>query len=69
MKRFDYCQWGAKATAVRGEALPHAKLDAGKVKAIRENREGLTARQWGDRLGLHHRTIEKVRHFETWGHV
>jgi hypothetical protein len=55
--------------ALRGNQLPHARLDANQVRAIRENRNGWTARQWGKALGVHHRTIEKVRHYETWVHV
>lgn len=69
MSRFDYTQWGAKASAIRGTDLPHAKLNPDAVRAIRVNLEGLTARQWGERMNVHHRTIEKVRHYETWGHV
>ena len=69
MNRFEYTQWAARANAVRGAALPHSKLNDELVREIRENRPGLTARQWGERLGLHYRPIEKVRHFETWSHV
>jgi hypothetical protein len=69
MIRFDYALWGAKAIAMRGESLPHARLDADKVRAIRANVNGLTARQLGEQYGVHYRTIEKVRHNETWNHV
>lgn len=69
MTRFEYEQWGARATAVRGDDLPHAKLSPEIVRAIRSNPDGLTARQHADLLGVHYRTVEKVRHFETWGHV
>lgn len=69
MTRFEYEQWGAKACAVRGADLPHSKLDPDTVRAIRENHDNLTARQWAALLQVHYRTIEKVRHFETWGHV
>ena len=55
--------------AKRGEALPHSKLDADTVMAIRVNKLGLTAKQWANKLGLHYRTIEKVRYFESWRHV
>jgi hypothetical protein len=66
MTRFEYQQWGARAMAKRGNSLPHAKLDAAKVKAIRENRQGKTAKQLADEFGVHYRTIEKVRYMETW---
>lgn len=69
MTRHEYQLWGAKATAVRGEDLPHSKLDAQMVRVIRMNRRGLTAKQWGSLLGLHYRTIEKVRARESWAHV
>jgi hypothetical protein len=69
MKRFDYAQWGAKAAAKRGEQLTHAKLTEPMVQRIKENRHGKTARQLGQEFGVHHRTIEKIRCGETWGHV
>jgi hypothetical protein len=69
MKRHEYALWGAKALAVRGEALPHARLNADTVRTIRANPLGLTARELASRYGVHYRTIEKVRHYETWGHV
>ncbi len=69
MDRFEYVQWGAKAINPRGNRLPQARLNAEFVRAIRANREGLTARQLGERYGVHHRTIEKVRHYETWSHI
>ena len=47
---------------------PHRrpKLTESQVLEIRENRRGMTAKQLGAAYGVHHRTIEKVRHFETW---
>jgi hypothetical protein len=69
MTRFEYAQWGARAIAKRGTALPHARLDEDAVRAIRANVEGLTARQLAERFGVHFRTIEKVRACESWGHV
>lgn len=69
MTRFEYAQFGAKAIALRGNALPHAKLTAEKVRHIRENRQGKTARQLAEELGVHFRTVEKVRAYETWGHI
>jgi len=69
MDRFDYALWGAKAMAVRGESLPHSKLDADSVRVIRANADGLTARQLAAIHGVHYRTIEKVRHFQSWSHI
>lgn len=69
MTRDEYQRWGAKARAVRGEQLPHARLNAEAVRAIRENRRGLTAAQLAQQFGVHFRTVEKVRAYETWGHV
>lgn len=69
MDRFEYALWGAKAIAVRGESLPHARLNAESVRAIRANVEGMTARQIAARFGVHYRTVEKVRHGETWSHI
>lgn len=66
MTRFEYRQWGARAHAIRGEALPQARLTREKVAAIRENRRGKTARQLAEEFGVHFRTIEKVRAYETW---
>ncbi len=67
--RHEYTQWSAAASAKRGKELPQAKLDEDAVRSIRQNREGLTALELGMRFGVHVRTIEKVRRFETWGHV
>jgi hypothetical protein len=53
----------------RGVALPHAKLNDGLVREIRANREGWTAAQWAEHLGLHKRTIDSVRQFARWVHV
>lgn len=69
MSRFAYQQFGAKAGAVRGERLPHAKLTEDAVRAIRANVQGKTAKELAAQFGVHIRTIEKVRHFETWGHI
>lgn len=69
MTRDEYTRWGAKAHAARGNALPHAKLTPDRVRAIRSNPGGLTARQLAEEHGVHYRTIEKVRGYETWGHV
>lgn len=69
MTRFEYQQWGAKACAVRGEDLPQARLTAAKVRVIRAEQHSKTAKQQAAEFGVHFRTIEKVRSFETWGTV
>lgn len=69
MTRFEYQQFGARATAKRGIDLPHAKLDEATVKAIRTNRHGWTAKRWSEHLGLHKRTIDKVLDRRSWAHV
>lgn len=56
-------------TAKCGTELPHAKLDEEKVRAIRKNRNGWTAKRWAESLGVHIRTIDKVRDFRSWAHV
>lgn len=68
MNRSEYLQ-RAVEFASRGESRPNARLTAEKVRAIRQNRNGKTARQLADIYGVHYRTIEKVRHYETWAHV
>lgn len=47
-------------------AHPNAKLKPEQVSSIRQNRYGRTARQLADEYGVHFRTIEKIRAFETW---
>ena len=69
MTRDEYLSSGHWQSHKRGNDLPHARLNDELVREIRRNRHGLTARQWAVRLGLHYRTIEKVRHRETWNHV
>ena len=59
----------ARLYASRGTELPHAKLDEDRVREIRENRQGMTARQLAKQFGVHYRTVEKIRHGETWVHV
>lgn len=54
---------------LRGNDLPQSKLNASKVREIRANVRGLTARQLACVYGVHYRTIEKIRHYETWIHV
>lgn len=69
MNRIDYLNGGAHITAKRGNDLPHAKLNPETVGAIRANRFGWTAKQWAAHLGLHIRTIDKVRDRKSWSHV
>ena len=47
---------------------PHrpAKLTADQVRQIRINRNGQTAKQLATGYGVHWRTVEKIRAFETW---
>lgn len=53
----------------RGADRHNATLDADAVRHIRRNRLGLTLRALAALHGVHWRTIEKVRAFETWRHV
>ena len=69
MNRYEYTNGGALESARRGNDLPHARLTPDLVRDIRANRQGLTAQQWATAIGCHYRTIEKVRHYETWIHV
>lgn len=69
MTRAEYLAGAARLTARRGNQLPHAKLDAATVRAIRANPQGETARQQAERLGVHIRTIEAARSHKTWRHV
>jgi hypothetical protein len=68
MNRREYLQ-RAREFAARGNSLKQSRLDAGKVRYIRCNEKGMTAKALADMFGVHYRTIEKVRHFETWIHV
>ena len=68
MNRTEYLQT-ALFTARRGLDLPQSRLTPDLVREIRINRHGLTARDQAQKYGVHHRTIEKVRYFETWRHV
>lgn len=69
MTRHEYRLYGAKVLCKRGNDLPQAKLSPLLVRKIRENRRGLTAKQWAAELGVHYRTIENVRSRARWGHV
>tara|TARA_R110002110_G_scaffold415835_1_gene657196 strand:+ start:22383 stop:22541 length:159 start_codon:yes stop_codon:yes gene_type:complete len=50
-------------------SLRHRKLTPDKVRWIRRNRHGFTTKLQAALLGVHYRTVEKVRHRETWAHV
>jgi FixJ family two-component response regulator len=69
VNRFDYQQWAAKARAKRGNELPQARLTPEAVRAIRRNVQGKTAAQLAQEYGVHFRTVEKVRAYESWTHV
>ena len=69
MTRDEYILHGAAFTAKRGKDLPQDRLTEDEVRAIRINRHGRTARQWADDLGVHIRTIDKVRDGRSWAHI
>jgi predicted transcriptional regulator len=46
-----------------------AKLDADKVRWIRRNRHGFSCKLQAALLGVHYRTVQKVRYGETWCHI
>lgn len=68
MTRDEYI---AQAIAInpRGSDLPHSRLCPDRVRYIRRNPAGRTAKQLAAELGVHWRTIEKVRHYLTWRRV
>lgn len=68
MTRDEY-RLRAREMARRGTALPQAKLDASKVREIRENPSGLTRQARADRFGVHINTIDKVLTYRSWVHV
>jgi hypothetical protein len=53
----------------RGNQLPNAKLNPDLVRAIRENRRGMTDKQQSDLYDVHPNTIFRVRHYAAWRHV
>lgn len=69
MTRHEYQLWGAKAAAIRGEALPQSRLNIDSVRAIRRNVHGKTAKQLAAEYGVHIRTIDKVRDGRSWAGV
>lgn len=66
MSREEYLEQ-AHYNAPRGNELPHAKLNPSLVREIRSSNE--PRKSIASRLGVHYRTIEKVRQWETWIHV
>lgn len=68
LSRAEY-QVRAHEFARRGRELPQSKLTEEVVRRIRENKDGLTANQGAERLGVHRRTIDGVRSYRTWRHV
>lgn len=50
-------------------ARPQAKLTPDRVRNIRLNKFGKTAKQLAEEHDVHFRTIEKVRAYLTWGCV
>lgn len=68
MTRDEYLPMAA-LFAPRGTDLPQSRLTPDQVVEIRENRRGMTAWQQAEKYGVHIRTIEKVRRYETWTHV
>jgi hypothetical protein len=69
MTRDDYLTWGVHAVTKRGVDLPQSKLTDALVRSIRASMGRKLSRQWAEELGMHVRTIEKVRTGQTWGHV
>jgi hypothetical protein len=68
MTRSEYLST-SKSNARRGSDLPQSKLNPALVREIRINRLGMTAKAQAEKYGVHYRTIEKVRHFESWRSV
>jgi len=66
LNREEYLEQ-AHYNALRGNELTHAKLNPALVREIRSSNEPRKA--IANRLGVHYRTIEKVRQWETWIHV
>lgn len=65
--RDEYIQ-RAHEFAPRGERLAK-KLDSQKVRAIRENRKGLTDKQQAEIYGVHPNMIYKIRKRLAWACV
>jgi len=56
--------------AKRGEQLKHSKLTEDDVRKIRIDADkGITAKSQASEYGVHIRTIEKIRRYESWTHV
>jgi hypothetical protein len=69
MTRTEYMLIGRIVCARRGADLPQSRLTVDAVRAIRAIGLAKTARQLAIEYGVHYRTIEKVRSYESWGHV
>ena len=69
MTRDDFQLYGLRSCCARGTRNGLAKLDDDIVREVRKNRPVMTAKQWAQKLGVHLRTIEKVRARLTWTHV
>lgn len=68
MNREEYRSRAAEF-APRGERVGVSKLDENKVRWIRRNRHGFSCKLQAALLGVHYRTVQKVRYGETWCHV
>jgi DNA-binding NarL/FixJ family response regulator len=77
--RHKYKQ-SATANALRGQELPHAKLldidvidirsaHRQRLKLLQYIRDNLSNEAIAKKHGVHHRTIEKIVSYETWGHI
>jgi len=64
-------EWAQRAreTALRGNALPQARLTPDAVRAIRANVQGWPRWRWAEHYGVHLRTVDKVATYETWRQV
>ena len=49
--------------------MPTRKLTEEHVRAIRENKEGLSMPRWAKKLGVHRNTIVLVKQGLTWSTV
>jgi hypothetical protein len=66
MTRKEYLQ-RAREFASRGQSRPNAVMTPERVRLIRSG--GKTAKEFAEQFGCHYRTVEKVRHYETWVHI
>jgi DNA-binding NarL/FixJ family response regulator len=79
MSRTEW-QSRARELAPRGQELPHAKLldidvvdirsaHRQRLKLLQYIRDNLSNAAIAKKHGVHHRTIEKIVSYESWGHV